>query len=116
MVRRMTEPWALTATDALAAMRAKELSPVERLPAGSSADVGGGLLGSACTDGGAEEVMAAAVASAEGYARGEDVRPLEGLPVGMKEEVPVEGWRMRYGSLVVDEIATETAPIAERII
>ena len=36
--------------------------------------------------------------------------------MALKEEVPVAGWRMRYGSLAVDEIATETAPIAERIL
>ena len=62
-----------------------------------------------------EEAAAAAKASAERYATGEDIRPLEGLPVALKEEVPVEGWRMRYGSLAVDEVADETAPIAERI-
>ena len=63
-----------------------------------------------------EEAREAAEASARRYANGERIRPLEGLPVALKEEVPVKGWRMRYGSLAIDEIATETAPIAERIL
>jgi aspartyl-tRNA(Asn)/glutamyl-tRNA(Gln) amidotransferase subunit A len=38
------------------------------------------------------------------------------LPVAFKEELEVEGWRMRFGSLAIDEIATRTAPVAERIL
>jgi Asp-tRNA(Asn)/Glu-tRNA(Gln) amidotransferase A subunit family amidase len=111
----MTEPWELTATDALSRMRAKELSPVELLDAVvSRADAVEPTL-NAFTERRTEEAVVAANASAERYATGEDIRPLEGLPVALKEEVPVEGWRMRYGSLAVDEITDETAPIAERI-
>jgi aspartyl-tRNA(Asn)/glutamyl-tRNA(Gln) amidotransferase subunit A len=111
----MTEPWALTATDALSRMHAKELSPVELLESVlARADLVEPTV-NAFTERRTEDAVAAAKASAERYASGEDVRPLEGLPVALKEEVPVEGWRMRYGSLAVDEIATETAPIAERI-
>jgi aspartyl-tRNA(Asn)/glutamyl-tRNA(Gln) amidotransferase subunit A len=111
----MTEPWGMTATDALAAMRAKELSPVELLASVSQRADEVEPVVNALTERRTEEAKVAAEASAARYARGEDIRALEGLPVGMKEEVPVEGWRMRYGSLVIDEIATETAPIAERI-
>ena len=63
-----------------------------------------------------EEARAAAEAAPTDTPTGERIRPLEGLPVALKEEVPVKGWRMRYGSLAVDEIADETAPIAERIL
>jgi len=111
----MTEPWELTATEALAMMRAKELSPIELLDAViARADVVEPTV-NAFTERRSDEAAVAARISAERYAAGEDIRPLEGLPVALKEEVPVEGWRMRYGSLAVDEIATDTAPIAERI-
>jgi aspartyl-tRNA(Asn)/glutamyl-tRNA(Gln) amidotransferase subunit A len=111
----MTEAWELTAADVLATMRAKELSPVELLASVRARADQVEPTVNAFTERRGEEADAAARGSAERYAKGEDVRPLEGLPVSLKEEVPVEGWRMRYGSLAVDEVATETAPIAERI-
>ena len=111
----MSEPWELTAVDALARMRAKELSPVELLASVQTRAESVEPTVNAFTEQRDDAALLAANDSAERYARGEDVRPLEGLPVALKEEVPVEGWRMRYGSLAVDEIATETAPIAERI-
>ena len=114
-VHRVSEPWELTAVDALARMRAKELSPVELLASVQTRAETVEPTVNAFTEQRDDAALLAANDSAERYARGEDVRPLEGLPVALKEEVPVEGWRMRYGSLAVDEIATETAPIAERI-
>ena len=112
----MTEPWQMTAIDALAAMRTRELSPVELLESVERrADEVEPVVNALCErrHGAAH---AAAEVSADRYTRGEGIRALEGLPVAMKEEVPVEGWRMRYGSLAIDEVATETAPIAERIL
>ena len=115
-LRAMTEPWEMTATDALAAMRARDLSPVELLESVERrADEVEPVVNALC-ERRPEEAREAAEASARRYASGERIRPLEGLPVALKEEVPVKGWRMRYGSLAIDEIATETAPIAERIL
>ncbi|MGZ8615407.1 MAG: amidase family protein, partial [Actinomycetota bacterium] len=112
----MTEPWELTATDALAAMRRRDLSPVELLESVERrADEVEPVVNALC-ERRPEEAREAAEVSARRYVTGERLRPLEGLPVALKEEVPVKGWRMRYGSLAVDEIATETAPIAERIL
>jgi aspartyl-tRNA(Asn)/glutamyl-tRNA(Gln) amidotransferase subunit A len=112
----MTEPWELTAADALASMRARDLSPVELLESVERrADEVEPVVNAFCErrQGAAH---AAAEASEDRYARGEGIRALEGLPLAMKEEVRVEGWHMRYGSLAIDEVATETAPIAERIL
>jgi aspartyl-tRNA(Asn)/glutamyl-tRNA(Gln) amidotransferase subunit A len=97
-------------------MRAKELSPVELLASVIARAESVEPVVNAFAERRYDEAAVAAKTSAERYAAGEDVRQLEGLPVSLKEEVPVEGWRMRYGSLAVDEIAAETAPIAERII
>jgi aspartyl-tRNA(Asn)/glutamyl-tRNA(Gln) amidotransferase subunit A len=112
----MTEPWQMNATDALAAMRACDLSPVEMLDSVERrADEVEPVVNALC-ERRREEGRVAAVESADRYASGERIRALEGLPVALKEEVPVEGFRMRYGSQAIDEVATETAPIAERIL
>ena len=112
----MSDLHELSATDALARMRAKEISPVELLDAvlARGAAVEGTV--NAFTETREDEATAAARASADRYARGEDIRPLEGLPVAFKEELPVQGWRMRYGSLAIDEVAASTAPVAERML
>ena len=112
----MSEPWELTAVDALAAMRARELSPVELLASVQARADAVEPVVNAFTERLDDDAAAAAKDAEQRYARGGDVRPLEGLPVALKEEVPVAGWRMRYGSLAVDEVADETAPVAERIL
>ena len=111
----MTEPWEMTATEALAAMRARTLSPVELLESVERRTDEVEPVVNALCERRHEEARAAAEASERRYASGARIRPLEGLPVALKEEVNVKGWRIRYGSLAIDEIATETAPIAERI-
>ena len=111
----MSEPWQLTAVDALAAMRAKELSPVELLASVQARAYAVEPVVNALCDRLDHDALAAAKASEERFARGEDVRALEGLPVAIKEEMPVAGWRMRYGSLAVDEVAEHTAPVPERV-
>ena len=112
----MSDLHELSAVEALARMRAKEISPVELLDAvlARASTVEGTV--NAFTETREEEAAAAARASADRYTNGEDIRPLEGLPVALKEELEVEGWRMRFGSLAIDEIAPRTAPVAERIL
>jgi aspartyl-tRNA(Asn)/glutamyl-tRNA(Gln) amidotransferase subunit A len=109
----MSEPWELSAVDALAAMRAKELSPVELLASVRARAEKVEPVVNALTE--RLDAEKAALESEARYARGEDLRALEGLPVAIKEEMPVAGWRMRYGSLAVDEVAEHTAPVPERI-
>jgi aspartyl-tRNA(Asn)/glutamyl-tRNA(Gln) amidotransferase subunit A len=111
----MSEPWELTAVDALAAMRAKELSPLELLASVQARAEAVEPVVNAFTERLDEAAALAAKASQERYARGEDIRRLEGLPVAIKEEMPVEGWRMRYGSLALDEVAAHTAPVPQRV-
>ncbi len=111
----MTEPWELTATDALARMRAKELSPLELLASVRVRAEAVEPTVNALTEQLADPADEAARESEERFQRGEGIRPLEGLPVAIKEEMPVAGWRMRYGSLAIDEVAEHTAPVPERI-
>ena len=112
----MNEPWSLTAADALAAMRAKDLSPVELLESVIARAEAVEPIVNAFAERRYEQALPAASASADRYANGARTRPLEGLPVALKEEVPVRGWRMRYGSLAIDEVAEITSPLAERIL
>ena len=111
----MTEPWELTATEALARMRTKELSPVELLASVRARAEAVEPTVNALTEQLAEPADDAARESETRFQRGEGIRPLEGLPIALKEEMPVAGWRMRYGSLAVDEVAQHTAPVPERI-
>ena len=111
----MSEPWELTAVDALARMRAKELSPVELLTSVVKRAEAVEPTVNAFSDRLFEEAEDRARDAEERYARGEGIRALEGLPTAIKEEMPVAGWRMRYGSLAVDEVAEHTAPVPERI-
>jgi aspartyl-tRNA(Asn)/glutamyl-tRNA(Gln) amidotransferase subunit A len=112
----MTEPWQLSATDALDRMRERTLSPVELLESVITRTEAVEPTVNAFAERRFDEARASANASAERYASGGPLGPLEGLPVALKEEVPVAGWRMRYGSLAVDEIAAATGPLGERIL
>ncbi len=112
----MTETWKLSAVDALAQMRELALSPVELLESVIARAESVELTVNAFAERRFDEAHVAAKSSAERYANGGPVGPLEGLPVGLKEEAPVAGWRMRYGSLAMDEVAKSTGPLAERIL
>jgi hypothetical protein len=83
----MNEPWSLTAADALAAMRAKDLSPVELLESVIARAEAVEPIVNAFAERRYDEATAAARASADRYASGTRIRPLEGLPVALKEEV-----------------------------
>ena len=64
-----------------------------------------------------EDLRAAAKAAEDRYAgKGEPPRPLEGLPVVLKEEQPIAGRSLRFGSLLTEGlVADETHPVAERV-
>ena len=106
----------LSATDAIAAFRSRDLSPVELLDAViARAEVTEPLV-NAFTDTYYEQATDQARSAAEAYAAG-TARPLEGLPVAVKDEPQIAGQRLTQGSVLFkDEIATKTDPIAQRII
>ena len=108
----------LSATEALALFRARELSPVELMEAviGRAEAVEPAINAFAETF--FENALSAARGAQERYAgRGEPPRPLEGLPVAVKEEAPIAGQRNTLGSLPLrDVVAQHTAVFAQRII
>jgi aspartyl-tRNA(Asn)/glutamyl-tRNA(Gln) amidotransferase subunit A len=113
----MDELHYLSATDALERFRSKELSPVELMAAVIAQAEAVEPTVNAFTHTRFEEALEEAGAAAGRYAgSGAEPRPLEGLPVGLKDEVPVEGWPWSNGSLIMkDAIADHTAPVARRI-
>jgi len=106
----------LSATDAMRMFRAKELSPVDLMEAVIARAETVEPVVNAFTYTHFDEALAQAQAAADRYARGDEVGALEGLPVAMKDEVPIEGLPWENGSLIArGEVADHTAPIAERV-
>lgn len=108
----------LSANDALAMFRSKELSPVELVSAviARAEDVEPAINAFAQTF--YEEALQAAKGAEARYAgNGETARPLDGLPIAVKEEAPIAGHKNTLGSLTMrDVIADATAPFVQRII
>jgi Asp-tRNA(Asn)/Glu-tRNA(Gln) amidotransferase A subunit family amidase len=108
----------MSAGEAIARFTARELSPVELMEAvierAESTEGDVNALSARYWD----EALAAARDAEKRYAnRGPSPRPLEGIPVAIKELTPVAGQQHTLGSLALkDVVADRTAPVAERII
>ncbi|MXW97960.1 MAG: amidase [Acidimicrobiaceae bacterium] len=106
----------LSATDAVELFRRRELSPRELMEAVIARAEEVEPTINAFTDTFFEEALATANAAADAYAKGTN-RPLEGLPLAVKDEPHIEGQRITEGSLLfADQVATDTDPIAQRVI
>jgi aspartyl-tRNA(Asn)/glutamyl-tRNA(Gln) amidotransferase subunit A len=107
----------LSATEVLRAFRARELSPVEVLDAVNARADAVEPTVNALLERDHEDFRAAAVAAERRYAgTGEEPRALEGLPVALKEEQPIHGRALRFGSRLTEGlVADETHPVAERV-
>ncbi len=114
----MTDLHYISATDALARFRSRELSPVELMEAViARADAVDPQVNAFCHTYYDRALEQAKQAEAVYARRPEDARPLEGLPVALKDEVDVEGEPATMASLVYqDEVADSTGPTAERIL
>jgi Asp-tRNA(Asn)/Glu-tRNA(Gln) amidotransferase A subunit family amidase len=107
----------LSATDALAMFRSKELSPVELLQAVIARAEAVEPAINAFAESRFDEALDAAKAAEARYATDEPLGPLDGLPVAVKEEAPIAGQRNTLGSLPLrDVVAGETAAFVQRII
>jgi Asp-tRNA(Asn)/Glu-tRNA(Gln) amidotransferase A subunit family amidase len=114
----MSELHALCASEVLAAFGRRELSPVEYLEAliQRTSDIEPRI--NAFGDTYFDEALEAARRAERVYAsRSTKPRPLEGLPVAVKDEAEVAGQRTTNGSLLLQEsIATESEPMIERLL
>jgi aspartyl-tRNA(Asn)/glutamyl-tRNA(Gln) amidotransferase subunit A len=74
-------------------------------------------IGAFCEPRYEQALEAARVAEARYAGRGERPRPLEGLPVALKEEQALEGAPLRQGSLLTDDApAPAHHPVVERVL
>ena len=108
----------LPASEALELFRSRELSPVELLQATVDRIEGVDPVVNALPIRLFDEAFAAARAAEACYAgRRPKPRPLEGLPVAVKDEVEVAGQPCTEGSLILkDNVAERTAACIQRII
>ncbi|MGW4471382.1 amidase [Nonomuraea sp. NPDC004354] len=105
----------LSATEAHALMSRRELSPVELLNAVIDRAEAVEPRINAFTERLYESAMEQAKAAETAYLNG-TARPLEGIPVAVKEEQPIEGRTHEEGSLLLQGmIAEETHPVVSRI-
>ncbi len=105
----------LPATEALALFRSKQLSPVELLSAliRRADEVEPHI--NAFTECYFEEALDTAAAAEKRYQRAE-ARPLEGLPIAIKDESEIQGKRTTQGSLLYkDNISKQSAYVVERL-
>src|ERR1700674_4193793 len=108
----------LPATEALKQFRARKLSPVELMQAviDRAGKVEPAINAFAETR--YDEALAQARAAEARYAEGgEPPRPLEGLPIAVKEEAPIAGQKNTFGCVPMrDVVADHTAVFVQRIL
>jgi len=108
----------LPATEALCLFREKNLSPVELMEAViARAEAVEPTVNALCVTFFDEALEAARRAEDSYMGRGEAPRALTGIPVGIKDEMPIAGQPCSMGSLAHrDDVATESAVVGERIL
>jgi amidase len=114
----MTDLCYLSATQALDLFKARKLSPVELLSAYISRAEAVEPAINAFTDTYFDEAMAEAKAAEQRYMSGDAqaLRPLEGLPVAVKDAQRVAGKRTTYGSAILaDNVDDHSDPMIERL-
>ncbi|MFP6731958.1 MAG: amidase [Alphaproteobacteria bacterium] len=107
----------LSATEALKLFKRRKLSPVELMQAIIKRTEKVEPAINAFTETFFDEALAQAKKSEARYMKkGHRTRRLEGIPLAIKDEVPVKGKRCTSGSLILkDNIANETAVFAQRL-
>lgn len=107
----------LPATEALRLFKRRQLSPVELMQAVVRRSEQVEPIINAFTETYFDEALELARKSEARYMRrSARLRALEGLPLAIKDEVPVKGRSQTDGSLIYkDQIADETAPFAQRL-
>jgi Asp-tRNA(Asn)/Glu-tRNA(Gln) amidotransferase A subunit family amidase len=114
----MTDLHYLSATETLSLFRARALSPVELMEAVlARADKVDSAVNALCHRFDERALEQARRAEARYLGRGEPPRPLEGIPMAVKEEEAIAGEPWTQGSLIYrDAIAPRSSAFAERIL
>lgn len=113
----MRELFEVPATEILRRFRRRDLSPVEYLDAIVARAEAVEPVINAFGDTFFDEARVAARAAERRYqGEAEDCRPLEGIPVAVKDEAEIAGQRTTNGSLLwADAVADRTEPMVERL-
>jgi Asp-tRNA(Asn)/Glu-tRNA(Gln) amidotransferase A subunit family amidase len=108
----------MSATEALAAFKARKLSPVELMGALIARAEAVEPKINAFPMRHFEQALDQAKKAEARYMKTDGrLRPLEGIACAIKDETTIKGWRSTFGSLLFkDNIDSETAPPAERIL
>ncbi len=108
----------LSAAEAIALFRARKLSPVELVGAVIERAEKVEPRINAFTDKHFDRALEQAKRAEARYAKpGGRVRPLEGIPLAVKDEAAIEGERTTRGSLILkDHVDATTSPIIERLL
>jgi amidase len=111
-----TELASLTATEAIALFEARTVAPVELVRAVIERAEKVEPTINAFTETFFEQALLQAQEAEGRYARGE-ARPLDGVPLAVKDEAGIAGQRSTSGSLLLrDHVDTRTAPSVERLL
>ncbi len=105
----------LSAREAVDRFAARRLSPVELMQALLARAERLAPLYNATVAIHAEQALAAARVSEARYQAG-TARALEGVPVAIKEETAVAGWRRTIGSWLHDEVSAAHHPIVDKLL
>ena len=107
----------LPATELAASIRSKQVSPVEVVEAVLARIEAINPRLNAFVFVHADEARQQARAAEAALLRGDELGPLHGVPVSVKDNVAIAGKPLTYGSrLLRDNFAGETSPVAERIL
>lgn len=105
-----------SALDLAASIRRKALSPVEVVEGVLSRIEQLNPTLNAFSEVLADDARAAARAAEVAVQRGDDLGPLHGIPVGVKDQMNVTGAHVTFGTrLLADYVATEDAPVVVRL-
>jgi len=100
------------ALDLAARIRRKELSPVEAVEGALTRIEQLNPTLNAFSEVLADDARAAAKRAEEAVQRGDDLGPLHGVPLGVKDQMNVTGAHVTFGTqLLKDYVATEDAPV-----
>jgi Asp-tRNA(Asn)/Glu-tRNA(Gln) amidotransferase A subunit family amidase len=109
------DPCYRSASESIRSFRAGESSPVDLMRAVLERAERCAPTLNATTAIHADAALAAAQAAEARYRAG-TARPLEGIPVAIKEETSVAGWRKTIGSCLWDEVPTAHHPMVDKLI
>ena len=101
-----------SALDLAASVRRKEVSPVELVDGALARVARLNPTLNAFSEVQADDARAAARVAEAAVQRGDELGPLHGVPVGVKDQMNVTGARVTFGTnLLADYVATEDAPV-----